>query len=213
MLMINQKSLSFLIVLSFIFLIFTAVPAMAEHFEVGTQFGWSHIVPEEKNTSYNVMNTVQFPSGIVFAGSSPSAFYFTWFGGERFGVGTDVAFSRLSITEEKRWWGRERNVEYTLFESGYYAQYFVRGHENSSPYVQGRVSWGITAADSIFFDSTAFTSNFGVGVGYQARFSDTFVMRTGASYRRVIVSYEDADEIEQGNQFSIFMSIGTRFGW
>ena len=215
MLIINQKSLlSFVTVLLFTGVVFLTQPVAAE-FEISTQFGYSHIVPEEKNTSYEVMNSLQLPSGTVFAASSPTALALTWFGGERLGLGLDGAFTRMSITEDHRWWGRRKAVDFTLFESGLYVDYYLLSHEASSPYMRGRFSLGVTDADASDVNANAFFGSFGVSVGYQYRwpFADTIVVRLEGSYRAVIVTYNDADEGELNNQFSILLSLGTRFGY
>lgn len=205
-LVVNQKNigtslpiLGFVLLASLLFI----VPASANEFEIGTQFGISHIIPEGDDSTTSITYT-RLPSGTFLdTGSSPTSLYATWFPSQQFGIGPEFSFGRFSVS------GEAEDAGITSFHLGGRAAFFPLSHLQSSPYVLGRVSTTIFSGDDLlFFDEVETLISFGVGLGYQWRIGDAFVFRAEGQYQRLLLSNEDDD----ANEFSLIFGIGTRFG-
>ncbi len=210
-LVVNQKKIrTSLPVLGFILLaslLLAIVPALANEFEVGTQFGISYLIPEGDDSTTTITYT-RLPSGTFLdIGSSPTSLYATWFPSQQFGIGPEFSFGRFSVSEE--YFGEREDAGITSFHLGVRAAFFPLNHLQSSPYVLGRVSTTIFSGDDIFFfDEVETLTSFGIGLGYQWRIGAAFVFRAEGQYQRLFLSGEDDD----ANEFSLIFGIGTRFG-
>ena len=196
----KNNIVSALIMFSFAFLILTSIPAMATDFEFGTQFGISHIIASDDYDTTSFTFT-QIPGGLISGFSLPSL-YATWFPNENFGIGPEFSFSNFSFDEDS-------NIS-TLYLGGR-ASYLLNGYSGSTPYISGRFSlYTISLGELIFSDDeTGILANIGIGFGYQWRIGPAFVLRTEAHYQRIL-PFED--EPVAGNEFSLIIGIGTRFG-
>ena len=201
----NRKSmLSILKMFCFASFALFARHALATDFEVGTQFGFYHVIPDDTDSSKNTAYTyIQIPSPLVSAGEAPpTSLYAAWFPGKRFSIGPEFSIGRYADSASNTW---------TSFYVGTRAAYFLNSHSVSSPYVLGRVSGMFTSQPSIsIIDDDSWTS-FGMGWGYQWRIRLAFILRTEVQYqrvlgRKVLLSKEDAHE------FSFVVGLGTRFG-
>ena len=210
-LVVNQKNIGIsLPIFGFVLLaslLLTIVPALANEFEVGTQFGISHIIPDGDDSTTSITYT-RLPSGtFIDIGSSPTSLYATWFPSQQFGIGPEFSLGRLSVSEE--YWGEEEDAGITSFHLGVRAAFFPLNHLQSSPYVLGRVSTTIFSGDdTLFFDDIETLTSFGFGFGYQWRIGAAFVFRSEVQYQRLLLPDEDDD----ANEFSLIFGIGTRFG-
>ncbi len=181
-------------------------------FEIGTQFGMSHLMPDSEDSSTASITFTRLPSGtFVDIGSSPTSLCATVFFGKHFAMGSEFGFGRISVSDES-WDGEDTGSITTLHLAGR-ATYFPFRHFVSSPYVFGRITRTIfSGEDILFFDADdLFLASLGGGFGYQWRIGDAFVLRTEAQYQRVF----DDDTIDaDGNahEFSFIIGIGTRFG-
>ena len=206
----EKKFASRLLILSFVIVVsvmFSTVPALATDFEVGTQFGISHIIPEGDDSTTTITYTRLPSSTFLDIGSSPTSLYATWFPNQQFGIGPEFSFGRFSVSEE--YWGEEEDAGITAFHLGGRAAFFPLSHLQSSPYVLGRVSTTIFSGDDIFFFNEVETlTSFGIGLGYQWRIGAAFVFRAEGQYQRLLLSNEEDD----ANEFSLIFGIGTRFG-
>ena len=206
-LVVNQKNIgTSLPILGFVLLaslLLATVPTLANEFEVGTQFGISHIIPEGDDSTTSITYT-RLPSGTFLdTGSSPTSLYATWFPSQQFGIGPEFSFGRFSVSGE----GEDAGI--TSFHLGGRTAFFPLSHLQSSPYVLGRVSTTIFSGDDLFFlDEVETLISFGIGLGYQWRIGDAFVFRAEGQYQRLLLSNEDDD----ANEFSLIFGIGTRFG-
>ena len=223
MLVLNRKNfVSILTVFGFtvlITLVLLAVSALAADFEIGTQFGLSHLVPNVDD-DYSVSVTyTRVPSGAFFdISSTPTSIYATWFLGKHFAIGPEFSFGSTSFSEnagdfEDSSGGENPNI--TSLYLGGRAAYFLRNHAMSSPYVLGRVSTAILSGEApLFLNENATVISFGAGLGYQWRIGQAFVLRTEGQYHRVLMSFEDdfGSEKETANEFSFIIGLGTRFG-
>lgn len=200
---------STLTMFSFAFLMLATVPVMATDFEIGTQFGISHLIPEGDDSTTSITYT-RLPSGTFLdIGSSPTSLYATWFPNKQFAIGPEFSFGRMSVSDE--YWDEEDTESMTTLYLGGRISYFLFNHSVSSPYVLGRISHNIfSGEDSFLFDGDLSLTSFGGGLGYQWRIGSAFVLRLEAQYQRLWVSYEDEDE--NANEFSFIIGIGTRFG-
>ena len=220
---LNWKHLvSSLTILGFtvlIFLVLLAVPTSAADFEIGTQFGLSHLVPSVDD-DYSVSVTyTRVPSGAFFdISSTPTSIYATWFLGKHVAIGPEFSFGSTSFsdnTEDFEDASGAENPNITSLYLGGRVAYFLRNHTMSSPYVLGRVStatFGGTAP--LFLDGNVTVIGFGAGLGYQWRIGQAFVLRTEGQYHRMSMSLEDdfSSENETANEFSFIIGLGTRFG-
>lgn len=206
---VNQKNIgTSLPILGFVLLaslLLAITPALANEFEIGTQFGISHLIPEGDDSTTSITYT-NIPSPVVYIGSAPTSLYATWFPSQQFGIGPEFSFGRFSISEE--YWGEEVDAGITALHLGGRAAFFPLSHLQSSPYVLGRVSTTIFSGDDIGFSDTENLTSFGFGFGYQWRIGAAFVFRAEAQYQRLFLSGEDDD----ANEFSLIFGIGTRFG-
>ena len=136
---IGKEFVSRLLFLSFVIVVsvmLSTVPASATEFEVGTQFGISHIVPDDDDSSS--ITFTQIPSSIVFLGSSPTSLYATWYLGEQFAIGPEFSLGRMSISNEYS--GETETESITSLYLGGRAAFFLGSHTESTPYILGRVS-------------------------------------------------------------------------
>ena len=202
---IGKEFVSRLLFLSFVIVVsvmLSTVPASATEFEVGTQFGISHIVPDDDDSSS--ITFTQIPSSIVFLGSSPTSLYATWYLGEQFAIGPEFSLGRMSISNEYS--GETETESITSLYLGGRAAFFLGSHTESTPYILGRVSQTIVDDGLSLFGADENLYSFGLGVGYQWRIRSAFVLRGEAQYQRVLVEDDNA------NEFSFIIGIGTRFG-
>jgi hypothetical protein len=218
---LNRKNLvSILTILGFTVLIavvLPAVPASAIDFEIGTQFGISHLVPDVDDDYAASLTYTRVPSGSFFdISATPPSIYATWFLGQHFAIGPEFSFGRTVFHEdsedfEDSW---EENTNVTSLYFGGRAAYFLRNSTMSSPYVLTRVSMAIFHGEgSLFVDGSVLLTSFGAGLGYQWRIGPAFVLRTEGQYQRVSLSFEDDfNGDETANEFSFSIGIGTRFG-
>ena len=209
-LVVNQKNIgTSLPILGFVLLaslLLTIVPALANEFEVGTQFGISYIIPEGDDST--TITYTRLPSvASLDVGSSPTSLYATWFPNQQFGIGPEFSLARFSVSGEN-YWGEREDAGITSLHLGGRAAFFFLSHLQSSPYVLGRVSTTIFSGDDIYiFDEVETFSSFGIGLGYQWRIGDAFVFRAEGQYQRLLAPDDD-----DANEFSLIFGIGTRFG-
>ena len=210
-LVVNQKNIgTSLPILGFVLftsLVLATVPALGNtDFEVGTQFGISHIIPAGDDST--TITYTRLPSGTFLdTGSSPTALYATWFPSQQFGIGPEFSLGRFSVSGEDSW-GEREDAGITSFHLGGRAAYFPLSYLQSSPYVLGRVSTTIFSGDDIlFFDDIETLTSFGIGFGYQWRIGAAFVFRAEVQYQRLLLPDDD-----DANEFSLIFGIGTRFG-
>lgn len=221
-LLVNQNNVvSILPILGFVTLVslvFPIVPASAIDFEIGTQFGVSHFVPDIDDDYEASLTYTRVPSGSFFdISSTPPSIYATWFLGQHFAIGPEFSFGRTVLHTgsedfEDSW--EEENTNITSLYLGGRAAYFLRNYTMSSPYVLTRISMAtFHGAGDLFFDGGATLASFGAGLGYQWRIGRAFVLRTEGQYHRVFLSFEDDfNGDETANEFSFIIGIGTRFG-
>lgn len=220
--LVNRKNVvSILPILGFVILvslICPIVPTSAIDFEIGTQFGISHFVPDVDDDYAVSLTYTRVPSGSFFdISSTPPSIYATWFIGQHFAIGPEFSFGSTVFHEdlgdfEDSWEAENTNVTSLCF--GGRAAYFLRNYTISSPYVLSRVSMATFHGEGpLFFDGSATFTSFGVGLGYQWRIGQAFVLRTEGQYHRVFLSFEDDfNGDEAANEFSFIIGIGTRFG-
>ena len=190
-------------------LVLPVMPALAIEFEIGTQFGISHLVPDDDEDDFSTSLTyTRFPSGTFLdIGGSPTSLYAMLFPAEKFAIGPEFSFGRMSISEE--YGGEKESESITTLHLGGRAAFFFLNHSVSSPYIFGRVSHTIfNGGESFFFNDEEALTGFGGGVGYQWRIGAAFVLRAEGQYQRLSIS--DADEAV--NEFSFIIGLGTRFG-
>ena len=229
-LLVNEKNVvSILPILGLIILvslIFPIVPTSAIDFEIGTQFGISHLVPNVDDGYAVSLTYTRVPSGSFFdISSTPPSIYATWFLGQHFAIGPEFSFGRTTFHEDSESgyyledsWEEERteeeNTNVTSLYFGGRAAYFLRNYTMSSPYVLTRVSMAIFHGEGpLFLDGSTTLTSFGIGLGYQWRIGQAFVVRTEGQYHRVSLSFEDDfNGDETANEFSFIIGIGTRFG-
>lgn len=210
-LVVNQKNIgTSLPILGFVLLaslLLAIAPALANEFEIGTQFGISHLIPDGDDSTTSITYTRLPSSTFLDIGSSPTSLYATWFPNQQFGIGPEFSFGRFSISEE--YWGEREDVGITSFHLGGRAAFFPLSHLRSSPYVLGRVSITTFSGDDLFYyDDIETLTSFGFGLGYQWRIGDAFVFRAEGQYQRLLLP----DEEDDANEFSLIFGIGTRFG-
>ena len=204
----GKKNKIMSILTMFAFLILAAVPVMATEFEIGTQFGISHLMPDSDEDFSTSITYTRLPSGTFFdIGSSPTSLYATWFPTQQLAIGPEFSFGRTSVSAA---YGGETETEsITIFHLGGRAAFFLLNHSGSSPYVLGRISQTIfSGGESFLFDNDQTLTSFGAGFGYQWRIDAAFVLRVEGQYQRLLVSDEDED----ANELSFTIGIGTRFG-
>lgn len=211
-LVVNQKNIgTSLPILGFVLLaslVLAIAPALGTtEFEVGTQFGISHLIPDGDDSTTSITYT-HIPSAPVYIGSAPTSLYATWFPNKQFAIGPEFSFGRMSISEE--YWGEEETESITTLHLGGRAAFFPLSHLESSPYVLGRVSTTILSGDAISFsgNEVGIWTSFGIGLGYQWRIGDAFVFRAEGQYQRLFL----LDEEDGINEFSLIFGIATRFG-
>ena len=216
--LVSRKNVvSILPILGFVILvslIFPIVPTSAIDFEIGTQFGISHLVPNVDDDYAASLTYTRVPSGSFFdISSTPPAIYATWFLGKHFAIGQEFSFGSTVFHEDEDSWG-EGNTNVTSLYVGGRAAYFLHKHTMSSPYVLTRVSMATFHGEGpLFVDGGTTLTSFGVGLGYQWRIGQAFGLRTEGQYQRVSLSFEDDfNGDETANEFSFIVGIGTRFG-
>lgn len=191
--------LSFVIVVS---VMFSTVPVSVAEFEVGTQFGFTRLIPADEYFSSSV-SILQAPSGdISSAGASP---YLTFFPNKHFAVSPAFNLARVTTTTSYTFWG-ESESESDSASSLYLGSkfhFFLRGHAVSNPYLFGKASITTTFIEDRDNESAL---HIGMGVGYQWHIAPVYFLRLEGQYHRVI--HDD----EHVNGFSVMMGIGVRFG-
>ena len=198
-------------------LVLPIVPTSAIDFEIGTQFGVSHLVPNVDDDYAVSLTYTRVPSGSFFdTSSTPPSIYATWFIGKHFAIGPEFSFGRTVFHEDSEYvedsW-EEENTNIMSLSLGGRVAYFLRNYTRSSPYVLTRVSMATFHGEGpLFFDGSATLTSFGVGLGHQWRIGQAFVLRTEGQYQRVSLSFEDDfGGDETANEFSFIIGIGTRF--
>ena len=196
----KNNIVSTLTMFSFAFLILTSIPASATDFEFGTQFGISHIIASDDYDTESFTFT-QIPGGLISGFSLPSL-YATWFPNENFAIGPEFSFSNFSFDEDG-------NIS-TLYLGGR-ASYLLNSYSESTPYILGRFSLYTVSLGELIFsdDEIGILANIGIGFGYQWCIGPAFVLRTEAHYQRILPFVDDP---VAGNEFSLIIGIGTRFG-
>lgn len=198
----------FILLTSFVLAI---VPTFATDFEFGTQFGISRLVPDDNDSDYSSSITyAQIPSSLLYLGSSPTALYATWFPSNQFAIGPEFGIGRISVSFSDEYWDEEESETLTTLHLGGRVAYFLQSHAVSTPYLLGRASATIFSGGegAFLFDEEQTMTSVGIGLGYQWRIGQAFVLRTEAQYQRVFIEDEDED----ANEFSLIIGIGTRFG-
>ena len=215
--LVNRKNVvSIPLILGFVILvslIFPIVPTSAIDFEIGTQFGISHLAPNVDDDYATSLTYTRVPSGAFFdISSTPTSIYATWFLGKHFAIGQEFSFGSTVFHEEGSWEAENTNV--TSLYVGGRAAYFLHKHTMSSPYVLARVYMATFHGEGpLFIDGSTTVTSFGVGLGYQWRIGQAFVLRIEGQYQRVSLSFEDDfNGDETANEFSFIIGIGTRFG-
>lgn len=221
-LLVNRNNVvSILPILGFVILvslIFPIAPTSAIDFEIGTQFGVSHLVPDVDDDYAVSLTYTRVPSGSFFdVSSTPPSIYATWFLGQHFAIGPEFSFGSTAFHENSEYFEdswEEENTNVTSLYFGGRAAYFLRNYTMSSPYVLTRISMATFHGEgSLFSDGSATLASFGGGLGYQWRIGQSFVLRTEGQYHRVSLSFEDDfNGDETANEFSFIIGIGTRFG-
>ena len=199
-------------------LVLPIVPASAIDFEIGTQFGVSHLVPNVDDDYAGSLTYTRGPSGAFFdISSTPPSIYATWFIGKHFAIGPEFSFGSTVFHADSEYvedsWEEENTNIMSLYLGGR-AAYFLRNYTRSSPYILTRVSMATFHGEGpLFLDGSATLISFGGGLGYQWRIGQAFVLRTEGQYQRVFLSFEDDfGGDETANEFSFIIGIGTRFG-
>ncbi len=183
----KPQILSFIIVVS---VMFSIVSVSVAEFEVGTEFGFTHIVPPDGDISSGT-SILQVPSGdINNVGASP---YLTFFPHKQLAISPAFNLQRITSTD---WWGDSNSVTALYFGSKFY--YFFLGHAVSNPYLFGKGSIGIIEDESIL--------SAGIGAGYQWYIEPVYLFRLEGQYHRMI------NDDESANVFSLMMGFGVRFG-
>ena len=118
-------------------LFLSVVPALATEFEVGTQFGISHIIPDGDDEVTESITLTEIPSGIVNLFSPPSL-YTMWFPNNRFTIGPEFQLGRWTTSSE--FLGERESESMTSLYLGGRIAYFLHSHAMSSPFVLGRIS-------------------------------------------------------------------------
>ena len=207
-LVLNEKKLGTILpILGFVLLtslVLTTGPASATEFEFGTQFGLSHLQPDNDDAFLTSLTYIRLPSSppLEILSPSPTSLYATWFPNKQFAIGPEFGLGRTSFSASL--WGSSGTESLTILHLGGRASYFLISHAVSSPYILGRVSLNILSDDD---DNETLTS-FGGGFGYQWRIGPSFVLRAEGQYQRLLIS----DNEDGANEFSLTIGIGTRFG-
>ena len=221
-LLVNRKNVASLLPIlgfvTFISWIFPIVPTSAIDFEIGTQFGISHLVPDIDDDYAASLTYTRVPSGSFFdISATPPSIYATWFLGQHFAIGPEFSFGNTVLHEDSGDFGdswEEENTNITSLYFGGRAAYFLRNHTMSGPYVLARVSMArFHGEGDLFIDGSTTLTSFGGGLGYQWRIGQAFVLRTEGQYQRVSLSFDDDfNGDETANEFSFIIGLGTRFG-
>ena len=186
----------------FAFLVLATAPALANEFEFGTQFGVSHLVPETDYGSSSV-TLLRVPSGDI--GSALSSPYLTWFPNKQFAVRPEFSLTMLRLSQSyTTFFGGAEEDHSTVITPhlGCRFEFYLSSYEVSNPY---GLIWGSTTA--IFDEDDDYaTQRLGVGVGYQWRIGDNYVLRAEGKYLRAFA------EDENVNGFTFVIGIGARFG-
>ncbi|MCY3743894.1 MAG: hypothetical protein OXH00_23005 [Candidatus Poribacteria bacterium] len=213
-LVVNQKNIGTSLPISgFVLLaslLLTIVPALANEFEVGTQFGISHSIINDDDSSFTATTTA-IPSGITNPGYAPPSLYATWFPSQQFAIGPEFQFGRVTNSFKLGEWG-EDSVSQTSLYLGGRAAYFFRNHAMSSPFAVGRISLTMLSGEGLPDDGATVIS-LGAGLGYQWHVRSALILRIEGLYHRILSS-EPLEPLatEQANAFRLAIGIGTRFG-
>jgi len=205
-----KKNKTVSILTMFAFLVLATVPALANEFEVGTQFGISHSIITDDDSSFTATTTA-IPSGITNPGYAPPSLYATWFPSQQFAIGPEFQFGRVSNSFKLGDWGEDSISQISLHLGGR-AAYFFQSHAMSSPFAVGRVSLTMLSGEGLPDDGATVIS-FGAGLGYQWHVRSALILRIEGLYHRILSS-EPLEPLrsEQANAFRLAIGIGTRFG-
>ncbi len=180
-------------------LVLPIVPALATDFEVGTQFGISHQIPDD-NEPFSASVTTTHILSAGYSGGSPTSLYASWYPSKQLAVGPEFNFARVSISAEL--WEETA----TSFYLGGRAAYFLLSHAVSGPYILGRISTTVFGGEAQSILDNENMMSFGGGLGYQWRIGTALVLRTEGQYHRSLIKDRNL------NEFSLVIGIGTRFG-
>ena len=200
-LVVNRKiTVSILTLFGFAFLVTlgSVVPASATDFEVGTQFGISHLLISDDNETASA-TFIQIPGGLISGFTLPTL-YATWFPGKQFAIGPEFSFGGVSIEDSS----------ITSLYLGGRAAYFLNTHSMSSPYVSGRISlYTLFADEEDSFSEVGSLASFGAGFGYQWRIGPALILRAEGQYQRL---FPFEETVGAANELSFIIGLGTRFG-
>lgn len=206
---VNGKSIVSILtmfgLLSFFLLFLPLVPAMAANFEIGTQFGISHLMSEIDSGSSSV-TILRVPSGEI--GTVPASPYLTWFPNKQYAIRPEFGFTMLRLSSSYTFLGETTDIDSTtksLYLGGRF-EFYLSSHEVSSPYGLIRGSMTTTFFDS---DTNPTTLRFGVGGGYQWRIRNNYILRAEGQYLRAFAEDEEGENV---NGFTFIIGIGIRFG-
>ena len=179
-------------------------PALGSDFEFGTQFGITHLTPDDEDIESSVTLT-HIPTSSAYIGASPTSLYFTWYPSSHIAIGPEFSYGRMTVTDE--YWDESDTASLTSLHFGVRVAVSLLKYSVSTPYMLARMSFTIIDDDEtlLYGDSDTITS-FGLGIGYQFRLGASFVLRTEAQYQRLTI------EEEHANEYALIVGIGTRFG-
>lgn len=186
-------------------ILFTTLPAFATGFDIGTQFGISHLVPEDERDTSTYTYT-RLPSGSLFdIGAAPTSLYVLLYPHKMIGFGPEFSYGVTSISYEQFGDDDTERIS-TLYLGAKFALYLM-DYKMSSPYLIGRVSrtsYNIDADDFFFSDESEHITGIGIGAGFQFVIKPAFVLRLEAQMNRLVIDDEYATE------YGLVISIGTR---
>lgn len=197
---VNEKWLmSTLTISMFIFVVLLVPSALALEYEVGTQFGITAYTPPDGNDSDTLAILLILPTGDV--GNIPASVYLTMYPHNHFGISPEISFGHF--TNNYTLSGERKNVSESKLDLGCQFTYYLFKHNMSTPYLSARV-----ATERFFSNEDDNTSRhrFGFGGGYQWRFAETYFLRAGGQFHRVL------NEETHYNGYSVIMGLGVRFG-
>ncbi len=183
----------------------TTLPAFATGIDIGTQFGISHIVPEDERGTSTYTFT-QLPSGSLFdVGSPPTSLYAMLYPHKHIGIGPEFSYGVTSISNEQ--FGDDDNESISTLHLGAKFALYLMDYKSSSPYIMGRASLTSYSSnsDELFFsvDSENITG-IGIGAGYQFVIKPAFVLRLEAQMNQLVIDEENAIG------YGLMFTIGTR---
>lgn len=187
-------------------ILFTSLPAFATGIDIGTQFGISHIVPEDERDTTTYTFT-RLPSGSLFdIGSPPTSLYAMLYPHKHIGIGPEFSYGVTSISISYEQF--EGNIDrLSTLHLGAKLALYLMDYRLSSPYLNGRISRTSYSGDSDNFfisDESEHITGIGIGAGYQFVIKPAFVLRLEAQMNRLVIDDENAIG------YGLMISIGTR---